>query len=227
MDDLHPSDFREMRSKSKGDFDIAYSATDGEQPDRLLLGKGFPRGTRWLRKGWDLLWLLTILETMTKNNKVGSDRTTVRGFIVPRPKRLRRRPFPAFPELRVGLGLVTADGLPGIPGLLDSSLLARTRGGESQRNANCVDLSSRRELVGTVDAFLSAKPVAPGTGPSVDGTTPCTERLLEYRWSDHGVFLVSCRLSSCPKEDTRGTQCGRFVNTGRRPLTKPRPWLLR
>lgn len=156
-----------------------------------------------------------------------SQRTTVRGFSVPRPKRLRRRPFPAFPELRVGLGLVTADGLPGIPGLLDSSLLARTRGGESQRNANCVDLSSRRELVGTVDAFLSAKPVAPGTGPSVDGTTPCTERLLEYRWSDHGVFLVSCRLSSSPKEDTRGTQCGRFLTTGRRPLTKPRPWLLR
>lgn len=142
-----------------------------------------------------------------------SQRTTVRGFSVPRTKRLRRR--------------VTADGLPGIPGLLDSSLLARTRGGESQRNANCVDLSSRRELVGTVDAFLSAKPVAPGTGPSVDGTTPCTERLPEYRWSDHGVFLVSCRLSSCPKEDTRGTQCGRFVTTGRRPLTKPRPWLLR
>ena len=156
-----------------------------------------------------------------------SQRTTVRGFSVPRPKRLRRRPFPAFPELRVGLGLVTAVGLPEIPGLLDSSLLARTRGGESQRNANCVDLSSRRELVGTVDAFLSAKPVAPGTGPSVDGTTPSTERLPEYRWSDHGVFLVSCRLSSCPKEDTRGTQCGRFVTTGRRPLTKPRPWLLR
>ena len=26
MDDLHLSDFREMRLKSKGDFDIAYSA---------------------------------------------------------------------------------------------------------------------------------------------------------------------------------------------------------
>lgn len=115
-----------------------------------------------------------------------SQRTTVRGFSVPRPKRLRRRPFPAFPELRVGLGLVTADGLPGIPGLLDSSLLARTRGGESQRNANCVDLSSRRELVGTVDAFLSAKPVAPGTGPSVDGTTP----VLSGSWSIDGVTMA-------------------------------------
>ena len=29
MDDLHLSDFREMRLKSKGDFDIAYSAVMG------------------------------------------------------------------------------------------------------------------------------------------------------------------------------------------------------
>lgn len=29
MDDLHLSDFRKMRLKSKGDFDIAYSAVMG------------------------------------------------------------------------------------------------------------------------------------------------------------------------------------------------------
>ena len=29
MDDLHLSDFREMRLKSKGDFDIAYSEVMG------------------------------------------------------------------------------------------------------------------------------------------------------------------------------------------------------
>ena len=29
MDDLHPSDFREMRLKSKGDFDIKYYAVMG------------------------------------------------------------------------------------------------------------------------------------------------------------------------------------------------------
>ena len=44
---------------------------DGRQPDKLLLGKGFPGGTSWLPEGQDLLRLLTILETMT-NNKVGS-----------------------------------------------------------------------------------------------------------------------------------------------------------
>ena len=36
MDDLHPSDFREMRSKSKGDFDIAYSAVMGTGLDGYL-----------------------------------------------------------------------------------------------------------------------------------------------------------------------------------------------
>ena len=45
---------------------------DGRQPDKLLLGKGFPGGTCWLREGQDLLRLLTILETMTNNSKVGS-----------------------------------------------------------------------------------------------------------------------------------------------------------
>ena len=45
---------------------------DGRQPDKLLLGKGFPGGTCWLREGQHLLRLLTILETMTNNNKVGS-----------------------------------------------------------------------------------------------------------------------------------------------------------
>ena len=31
MDDSHPSDFREMRLISKGNFDIAYSAVKGHQ----------------------------------------------------------------------------------------------------------------------------------------------------------------------------------------------------
>ena len=36
MDDLHLSDFREMRLKSKGDFDIAYSAVMGVGLDAYL-----------------------------------------------------------------------------------------------------------------------------------------------------------------------------------------------
>ena len=36
MDDLHLSDFREMRLKSKGDFDIAYSAVMGVSLDAYL-----------------------------------------------------------------------------------------------------------------------------------------------------------------------------------------------
>ena len=36
MDDLHLSDFREMRLKSKGDFDIAYSAVMGISLDAYL-----------------------------------------------------------------------------------------------------------------------------------------------------------------------------------------------
>ena len=36
MDDLHLSDFREMRLKSKGDFDIAYSAVMGIGLDAYL-----------------------------------------------------------------------------------------------------------------------------------------------------------------------------------------------
>ena len=36
MDDLHQSDFREMRLKSKGDFDIAYSAVMGISLDAYL-----------------------------------------------------------------------------------------------------------------------------------------------------------------------------------------------
>ena len=36
MDDLHLSDFREMRLKSKGDFDIAYSAVVGVSLDAYL-----------------------------------------------------------------------------------------------------------------------------------------------------------------------------------------------
>ena len=36
MDDLHLSDFREMRLKSKGDFDIAYSAVMGIDFDAYL-----------------------------------------------------------------------------------------------------------------------------------------------------------------------------------------------
>ena len=36
MDDLHLSDFREMRPKSKGDFDIAYSAVMGISLDAYL-----------------------------------------------------------------------------------------------------------------------------------------------------------------------------------------------
>ena len=36
MDDLHLSDFREMRLKSKGDFDIAYSAVMGAGLDAYL-----------------------------------------------------------------------------------------------------------------------------------------------------------------------------------------------
>ena len=36
MDELHLSDFREMRLKSKGDFDIAYSAVMGMGLDTYL-----------------------------------------------------------------------------------------------------------------------------------------------------------------------------------------------
>ena len=36
MDDLHLSDFREMRLKSKGDSDIAYSAVMGISLDAYL-----------------------------------------------------------------------------------------------------------------------------------------------------------------------------------------------
>ena len=36
MDDLHLSDFREMRLKSKGDFDIAYSAVMSISLDAYL-----------------------------------------------------------------------------------------------------------------------------------------------------------------------------------------------
>ena len=36
MDDLHLSEFREMRLKSKGDFDIAYSAVMGIGLDAYL-----------------------------------------------------------------------------------------------------------------------------------------------------------------------------------------------
>ena len=36
MDDLHLSDFREMRLKSKGDFDITYSAVMGVGLDAYL-----------------------------------------------------------------------------------------------------------------------------------------------------------------------------------------------
>ena len=36
MDDLHLSDFREMRLKSKGDFDIAHSAVMGISLDAYL-----------------------------------------------------------------------------------------------------------------------------------------------------------------------------------------------
>ena len=36
MDDLHLSDFREMRLKSKGDFGIAYSAVMGNGFDAYL-----------------------------------------------------------------------------------------------------------------------------------------------------------------------------------------------
>ena len=36
MDDLHLSDFREMRLKSKGDFGIAYSAFMGNDFDAYL-----------------------------------------------------------------------------------------------------------------------------------------------------------------------------------------------
>ena len=36
MDDLHLSDFREMRLKSKGDFSIAYSAVMGNDFDAYL-----------------------------------------------------------------------------------------------------------------------------------------------------------------------------------------------
>ena len=36
MDDLHLSDFREMRLMSKGDFDIAYSAVMGIGLDACL-----------------------------------------------------------------------------------------------------------------------------------------------------------------------------------------------
>ena len=36
MDDLHLSDFREMRLNSKGDFDIAYSAVMGISLDAYL-----------------------------------------------------------------------------------------------------------------------------------------------------------------------------------------------
>ena len=36
MDDLHLSDFREMRLMSKGDFDIAYSAVMGIGLDAYL-----------------------------------------------------------------------------------------------------------------------------------------------------------------------------------------------
>ena len=36
MDDLHLSDFREMRLKSKGDFGIAYSAVMGNDFDAYL-----------------------------------------------------------------------------------------------------------------------------------------------------------------------------------------------
>ena len=36
MDDLHLSDFREMRIMSKGDFDIAYSAVMGIGLDAYL-----------------------------------------------------------------------------------------------------------------------------------------------------------------------------------------------
>ena len=36
LDDLHLSDFREMRLKSKGDFDIAYSAVVGVSLDAYL-----------------------------------------------------------------------------------------------------------------------------------------------------------------------------------------------
>ena len=36
LDDLHLSDFREMRLKSKGDFDIAYSAVMGISLDAYL-----------------------------------------------------------------------------------------------------------------------------------------------------------------------------------------------
>ena len=36
MDDLHLSDFREMRLKSKGDFDIPYSAVMGIGLDAYL-----------------------------------------------------------------------------------------------------------------------------------------------------------------------------------------------
>ena len=36
MDDLHLPDFRKMRLKSKGDFDIAYSAVTGINLDAYL-----------------------------------------------------------------------------------------------------------------------------------------------------------------------------------------------
>ena len=47
--------------------------TDGEELDKLFLGKSFPGGTLSLRDGRDLLRLLIILETMSKNDKVGSN----------------------------------------------------------------------------------------------------------------------------------------------------------
>ena len=36
MDDLHPSDFREMRLTSQGNFDIAYSTAMGTSLDTYL-----------------------------------------------------------------------------------------------------------------------------------------------------------------------------------------------
>ena len=48
MDDLHLSDFREMRLKSKGDFDIAYSAVMGIGLDAYLQKLKFFKPGVWL-----------------------------------------------------------------------------------------------------------------------------------------------------------------------------------
>ena len=55
-------------------FAFTNERTDGDNSQKLLWVKAFLGGTRWLREGnRNLLRLLTILERMTNDNRVGSN----------------------------------------------------------------------------------------------------------------------------------------------------------